>query len=74
MQKARAKEDPVCFYPTAHRPPHSPRWSGRKKDMHYSMWKLNAVCAVIRGRSLLDARNALQMVDKKGAGFCIELL
>ena len=42
--------------------------------MHYSMWKLNAVCGLIRNKSLTDARNVLSSVDKKGARFVIELL
>ena len=74
IEKARTTKDPVCFYPAAHRPPHAPRWAGRKNDMFYSMWKLNAVCQVIRGKSLLDAKKALNTVDKKGAGYVSELL
>ena len=74
LEKARAAKNPVCFYPVAHRPAHACRWSAVKKDMNYSMWKLNAVCTVIRGKSLIDARSTLAAVDKKGAKFVLELL
>ena len=74
IEKARAAAKPVCFYPAAHKPEHNPRWSGVKKDMMYSMHKLNAVCAVVRGQSLVDAKARLAIVDKKGAKFVLELL
>ena len=38
------------------------------------MWKLNAVCAAIRGKSLIDAKNLLDVIDKKGGVFIRELL
>lgn len=74
LAKAKADKDPVCFYPKAHRLMHSHRWSGTKKDIFYSMWKLNAVCAAIRGKSLIDAKNLLDVIDKKGGEFVRELL
>jgi len=42
--------------------------------MHYSMWKLNAVAAVVRGKSLLDAKASLGDTDKKGSKFIGELI
>lgn len=42
--------------------------------MRYSKWKLNAVAACIRGKSLFDAKRILAGVDKKGARFVRSLL
>lgn len=65
---------PECYYPIAHKVTHGHRWAGVKKDLHYSKWKLNAVAATIRGKSLIDAKATLAGVDKKGAKFVDELL
>lgn len=43
--------------------------------MHYSKWKLNAAAEVIRGgKSLIEAKNLLASVDKKGGRLITELL
>lgn len=64
----------MCYFPRAHKVTHAHRWSGIRKDMYYSKWKLNAAAQVIRGRSLLDAKAALASVDKKGGRFITKLL
>ena len=64
----------MCFYPNSVKKPYSPRWAGTKKSMHYSKWKLNCVAAVIKGKSLIDAKALLATLDKKGAKFMNELI
>lgn len=75
LAKAKSVQAPVCFYPIAHPKPHTPSWSGTKTGMHYSKWKLNAAAEVIRGgKSLIEAKNLLAQVDKKGGRLLTELL
>ena len=49
LEKVRSAIVPDCFYPKAHKRPHAQRWAGVRKDMMYSMWKLNAVARSVRG-------------------------
>ena len=49
-------------------------WSGTKSKMRYSMWKLNAAAACIRGKHILEAQNMLASIDKKGAELIKPLL
>ena len=74
LEKARAAETPICYYPKAHKIKWEKRWSGVKKDMKYSKHKLNAVAGCVRGKPLIDAKAILNNVDKKGAKFIYELL
>lgn len=67
LEKAGAQATPVCYYPAAHKVTHGQRWAAVNKKMAYSKWKLNAVAQAIRGKSLLEAKNILRNVDKKGA-------
>mmetsp|Transcript_28324 Transcript_28324/g.37816 ORF Transcript_28324/g.37816 Transcript_28324/m.37816 type:complete len:240 (+) Transcript_28324:111-830(+) len=74
LSKVSDSPTPVCFYPKSVKVTHGHRWAGTKKDLHYSKWKLNAVAAAIRGKSLIDAKAMLGSVDKKGAKFVRELV
>ena len=74
LEKARAAEAPICYYPKAHKKMWERRWSGVKTDMKYSKHKLNAVAACVRGKPLIDAKALLNNIDKKGATFIYQLL
>ena len=74
LAKASEISDPVCFYPRAHKKPHCYRIAGVKKDMHYSKWKLNAVAECIRNKPIIDAKNILAGLDKRGGKWIGELL
>lgn len=75
IESAKSVATPVCFYPKMHPKPHAQSWSLVKKDMHYSKWKLNAAAECIRGgKSVIEAKNILAQVDKKGGRLISELL
>ena len=69
LEKARAAETPICYYPKAHKKMWERRWSGVKTGMKYSKHKLNAVAVCVRGKPLIDAKALLNNIDKKGATF-----
>ena len=69
LEKARAAEKPICYYPKAHKIKYEKRWSGVKTDMKYSKHKLNAVAGCVRGKPLIDAKAILNNIDKKGSRF-----